>query len=73
MTLLEEDVNEHFVIRKISLEMIGDKKKKIVNHYQFTSWPDHGAPSSSGPLLEFMERINQTYTPYDGPMTVHCR
>uniref|UniRef100_A0A1X7UAN0 Tyrosine-protein phosphatase domain-containing protein n=2 Tax=Amphimedon queenslandica TaxID=400682 RepID=A0A1X7UAN0_AMPQE len=73
LTLLEESVNEHYTIRKLSIKMIGSNEKKTVDQYHFTSWPNHGTPSSSGPLLEFMDIVQQKYAPYDGPMVVHCR
>ena len=73
MTLLEESVNEHYTIRKLSIEMIGSDEKKTVDQYHFTSWPDYGTPSSPGPLLEFVGIVQQKYVPFDGPMVVHCR
>ncbi|KAL3319582.1 hypothetical protein Ciccas_001747 [Cichlidogyrus casuarinus] len=58
-----------------------------IRHYQFTAWPDYGAPDQAQPLLLFIRKVNQgraaiqqqiklnsrTRAPPEvGPTVVHC-
>ena len=44
-------------------------------HYWFIGWPDHGVPSSTEPVIDFLlesQRSRATFT-MPGPTVVHCR
>ena len=43
-----------------------------VQHYQFISWPDHGAPSTPLPVLGFLRHIRTAHPPSGPPLLVHC-
>lgn len=63
-------------------------QSRIVNHYAFHSWPDHGVPSDSSALLELLNTVQIEYAAtinrelgytnaYDTPIppppiVVHC-
>ena len=71
--LVEESKKNHQVMRTFTLSKVGIPEERIVKQYHFTSWPDYGAPSSPGPLLEFVDEVRSDYNPFEGPMVVHCR
>ena len=42
---------------------------RMITHYHFTSWPDHGVPEYGTPILAFHRRIRKDYKPCKG---THC-
>lgn len=34
-------------------------ESRIVSHWQFTSWPDYGVPSSAMAMLNFLQRVRE--------------
>ncbi|XP_077381997.1 tyrosine-protein phosphatase non-receptor type 6 isoform X2 [Festucalex cinctus] len=50
------------------------KHSRIVWHYQYMSWPDHGVPQEPGGVLSFLTQVNakQAEYPDAGPMIIHC-
>ncbi|XP_076254583.1 protein tyrosine phosphatase Meg2 isoform X2 [Rhynchophorus ferrugineus] len=67
-----EAVYGHFSVKTLSVETdpdyivttIGLTNKKTdevreVSHWQFTSWPDYGVPSSAKAMLQFLERVRR--------------
>uniref|UniRef100_A0A8C3E1I0 Tyrosine-protein phosphatase non-receptor type n=1 Tax=Corvus moneduloides TaxID=1196302 RepID=A0A8C3E1I0_CORMO len=51
-----------------------DELPRLVRHYQYFSWPDHGVPNEPGGVLSFLEQVNraQRSIPGSGPIVVHC-
>jgi len=46
-------------------------KERLIRHFNFLSWPDHGVPYPDA-LLSFVRKVNES-TPTDGrPVVVHC-
>lgn len=56
-----------------------------VSHWQFTSWPDYGVPSSAIAMLKFLQRVREKQAemvtamgdtwaghPRGPPLVVHC-
>ncbi|XP_054839785.1 tyrosine-protein phosphatase non-receptor type 20 [Eublepharis macularius] len=61
---------ECFIIRIIEIMNKRTQEKRIVQHLQFTTWPDHGTPRSSENLVKFvrfMRKVHKT-----GPVIAHC-
>ncbi|XP_033004330.1 tyrosine-protein phosphatase non-receptor type 20 isoform X2 [Lacerta agilis] len=59
-----------FIIRVIEVTKKQTLEMRSVHHLQFTSWPDHGTPTSSKDLVKFvryMRKIHQS-----GPIIAHC-
>ncbi|XP_040389182.1 tyrosine-protein phosphatase non-receptor type 11-like isoform X3 [Cygnus olor] len=52
-----------------------DERPRVVKHYQYFSWPDHGVPNEPGGVLSFLDQVNRTQRsiPDTGPIIVHCR
>ncbi|XP_077431618.1 tyrosine-protein phosphatase non-receptor type 6 isoform X1 [Vanacampus margaritifer] len=50
------------------------KHSRVVWHYQYLSWPDHGVPQEPGGVLSFLTQVNakQAEYPDAGPMIIHC-
>jgi len=48
---------------------------RTIYQYHFTAWPDKWVPKDPGPVLSFLEDINdkQTLIEDAGPIVVHCR
>ena len=68
--LTEENSGEAYIIRSFSLSK--GEELRTVQHFHFTSWPDHEAPDVNE-FLEFIQLVRKTRNPSDGPMVVHCR
>ena len=51
------------------------KQSRIIWHYQYMSWPDHGVPQEPGGVLSSLDQVNskQAEFPGAGPMIIHCR
>ena len=50
-----------------------DSRTRLVRHYQFTSWPDHGVPDSPVAALDFVKTVRSQVELHHGPIVVHCR
>ncbi|KAI6649734.1 hypothetical protein LOD99_6524 [Oopsacas minuta] len=59
---------------QVSEEMTGvtSDTQRRVTHFQFTGWPDFGAPLSASPLLTLVRKVRLAVNPTDGPILVHC-
>ena len=45
---------------------------KLIEHYQFTSWPDNLLPDNSSSLLSMHNKAFSNLS-LEGPILVHCR
>ncbi|XP_026779032.3 receptor-type tyrosine-protein phosphatase R isoform X2 [Pangasianodon hypophthalmus] len=63
---------EHYTVRTLTLKQGGQSRK--VQHYWYTSWPDHKTPDSTGPLLQLMTDVEESReaSEFHGPVIVHC-
>lgn len=59
----------------VGLCSLQDERPRLVKHYQYFSWPDHGVPNEPGGVLSFLDQVNraQRSIPDTGPIIVHCR
>lgn len=48
---------------------------RVLQHYWYTSWPDHKTPDSAMPLLQLMTDVetDRRTAAAAGPVIVHCR
>ena len=54
----------------------GLEEKLIVNHLQFTKWPNYGVPDSVGPISDFIKLVHQKANELeakDPELVIHCR
>ncbi|KRX17408.1 Tyrosine-protein phosphatase non-receptor type 11 [Trichinella nelsoni] len=65
-----------FAIRTLCLQKIvnDEAESRLVYHYQFLAWPDHGVPPNPGTVVNFLEEINQLESGMTDkrPLIVHC-
>lgn len=52
-----------------------DGQSRTVRQFQFTDWPEQGAPKSGEGFIDFIGQVHKTKEQFgqDGPITVHCR
>ena len=59
---------------KLRLERVSDPNLRFLTHFQYTSWPDFGAPVSPHSFLRFLSAVRATgilHKPHK-PAVVHC-
>ncbi|XP_069101709.1 tyrosine-protein phosphatase 99A-like isoform X3 [Argopecten irradians] len=65
----------HYTVRMFSLKNTKLKKQyseRIVYHFHYTEWPDHGVPDFTLPVLKFVQKSAYINPPGAGPIVVHC-
>lgn len=64
--------SEHYTTRSLTLKC--GNQTRSVQHYWYTSWPDHKTPDSAMPLLELMTDVetDRRSSAAMGPVIVHC-
>uniref|UniRef100_W5NH93 protein-tyrosine-phosphatase n=1 Tax=Lepisosteus oculatus TaxID=7918 RepID=W5NH93_LEPOC len=47
---------------------------RVVRHFHYTVWPDHGVPETTQSLIQFVRTVRDyiNRTPGSGPSVVHC-
>lgn len=52
-----------------------DGQSRTVRQFQFTDWPEQGAPKSGEGFIDFIGQVHKTKEQFgqDGPISVHCR
>ncbi|KAH8314778.1 hypothetical protein KR074_004649 [Drosophila pseudoananassae] len=79
------ECNEDYTVASLELRNIKTDEIRNVSHWQFTSWPDYGVPSSAMAMLNFLQKVRDkqaelvhalgdTWTghPRGPPIVVHC-
>ncbi|CAF5205855.1 unnamed protein product, partial [Rotaria magnacalcarata] len=46
--------------------------ERLVHHFHYTDWPDHGVPLFTLPVLSFIRRSSVCNPETGGPIVVHC-
>uniref|UniRef100_A0A803YNZ0 protein-tyrosine-phosphatase n=1 Tax=Meleagris gallopavo TaxID=9103 RepID=A0A803YNZ0_MELGA len=73
--MLSESVLPEWTIRefKICSEEQLDSTK-LIRHFHYTVWPDHGVPETTQSLIQFVRTVRDyiNRTPDTGPTVVHC-
>jgi len=64
---IESDLTQ----RTFKIYNIDTNETRIIYHFQYTEWPDHGLPSDRSLFLKLIENVNQTNVP-QAPILVHC-
>ncbi|KRZ88793.1 Tyrosine-protein phosphatase non-receptor type 11 [Trichinella sp. T8] len=61
LSLLIERMTPDFAIRTLRLQKIvnDEAESRLVYHYQFLAWPDHGVRPNPGTAVNVLEEINQ--------------
>ena len=45
----------------------------MIQQYHYTTWPDHGVPSHTLPVLRFIKKSADSNPADGGPVIAHCR
>ncbi|KAG9272106.1 receptor-type tyrosine-protein phosphatase beta [Astyanax mexicanus] len=73
--MLSESVLPEWTIREFKICSEDQLNySRIVRHFHYTVWPDHGVPETTQSLIQFV-RTTRDYinrTPGSGPTVVHC-
>ncbi|XP_025076031.1 tyrosine-protein phosphatase non-receptor type 2-like isoform X2 [Pomacea canaliculata] len=74
VTLIGEQDSTNFVQRWFTVEELATGIKREVVHFNYTTWPDFGVPSSPTAFLNFLKvvRAAGVLDPDVGPCVVHC-
>ena len=77
VTLISTSIYCDYVVRKLLLgNTTTSKESRLIYHFQFISWPDHGVPSHPLPMLNFLKTVHLTmYKKLNAthhPILVHC-
>ncbi|XP_064365629.1 phosphatidylinositol phosphatase PTPRQ isoform X1 [Dromaius novaehollandiae] len=70
ITKLMEDTQIDWTIRDLKIERHGDCM--MVRQCNFTSWPEHGVPETTAPIIHFVKLIRASRAHDTTPMVVHC-
>ena len=49
-----------------------DSHTRVISHYQYVTWPDHGVPETASPLLSLISVVMISWSVDKGPIIVHC-
>lgn len=78
VTMVKEDIMANYTIRNMKVKHLKLKKKKwycgerTVLQFHYTSWPDHGTPADTLPVLSFVRKSSSSNPPDGGPIIAHC-
>ncbi len=61
-----------YTVRTFSVQKEGSKEERILMHFHYTVWPDHGVPDHPTPLLHFVRKVASSNPTNAGPIVVHC-
>ncbi|XP_056002087.1 uncharacterized protein LOC125661665 isoform X2 [Ostrea edulis] len=70
--MIEEKEYAFHVVRHLTVINKELKKSRVVTHYHYTSWPDHGTPDPLCLVIFHNHVIKATTNQNDAPSVVHC-
>ncbi|KAG9280543.1 receptor-type tyrosine-protein phosphatase beta [Astyanax mexicanus] len=73
--MLSESVLSEWIIREFKISREGQLSyPRIVRHFNYTVWPDHGVPETTQSLIQFVRTVRDYIdrAPTSGPTVVHC-
>ncbi|XP_029383488.1 receptor-type tyrosine-protein phosphatase H isoform X2 [Echeneis naucrates] len=74
ITLRSEIQERNWTLREFNLKHKSTSEERMVKHFHFTAWPDHGVPLGTNVLIQFRELVRRHIEKEgDGaPTVVHC-
>ncbi|XP_067096256.1 receptor-type tyrosine-protein phosphatase beta-like isoform X2 [Osmerus mordax] len=74
VSTLERKRGPDYFITTIRLRHWGCPAERVITHYYYPVWPDHGVPKDASSLCVFTEHVRQHLDalPRLGPAVVHC-
>ncbi|KAF6040583.1 hypothetical protein EB796_001110 [Bugula neritina] len=71
VVLQSTDVWADYAIR--TLRVTKGSETRVIKHYNYIGWPDHGVPDDMGPFIIFYQKIKLATQRFkDRPLLVHC-
>ncbi|KAF8564950.1 hypothetical protein P879_09189 [Paragonimus westermani] len=58
---LDCQVEEHFTCSTLRLTNLQNKQHRLVEHYAYSSWPDHGVPHTTEGLQKLLVTVRTSY------------
>lgn len=59
-----------FLVR--TFKVTADNEERTICQFHYTTWPDHGVPSSVQPILELVRLMRDVQSSESRPILVHC-
>uniref|UniRef100_H3B8P7 protein-tyrosine-phosphatase n=1 Tax=Latimeria chalumnae TaxID=7897 RepID=H3B8P7_LATCH len=74
VTMGTETVLPEWTVRDFVLKNVKTNEKRKIQHFHFTSWPDHGVPETTELLINFrhLVREHMKQNLKNAPALVHC-
>ncbi|CAF3333766.1 unnamed protein product [Rotaria socialis] len=76
VTLVSTISYAYYVKRIFAIRSKNNRKRiafeRLVHHFHYTDWPDHGVPLFTLPVLSFIRRSSACNPETGGPIVVHC-
>ena len=74
VTCENREKNGNYIRTKLKLENGSDSNPRFLTHFQYTHWPDFGAPASPHSFLTFLSAVRATGILHDPrkPSVIHC-
>ena len=58
----------------MNITLQGNVTSRVVNHFQFTAWPENGAPEEGAGMIDLIGQVLRVQQQTgDKPIVVHCR
>ncbi|XP_069942232.1 receptor-type tyrosine-protein phosphatase T-like isoform X2 [Cherax quadricarinatus] len=68
VSVIKREQLPHFNVTAVQVSK--DGHNHTVQHYHYTSWPDHGIPNEAGSLAQMIRHFQRSH--YKGGTVVHC-
>ncbi|XP_072547508.1 receptor-type tyrosine-protein phosphatase H [Salminus brasiliensis] len=74
VTIQSEQKGKSWTLREFVVRHKDTSEERVVTHFHFTAWPDHGVPIGTEGLIHFRGIVRQHIEsfPFTGPTVVHC-
>lgn len=72
------DVHPHFKLTTMTLGRVDTKESRVIRHFWYDSWPDHGVPETTDSVVSFVHAIDEAKRQAEAeaggkiPTVVHC-
>ncbi|XP_061765342.1 receptor-type tyrosine-protein phosphatase H [Nerophis ophidion] len=74
ITIASEQQKPNWTLREFHVKHRNNLVERMVKHFHFTAWPDHGVPQGTDVLIQFRSLIRQHIEAQwnNAPIVVHC-
>ncbi|KAI6659947.1 hypothetical protein LOD99_14287 [Oopsacas minuta] len=73
VTFISQSRELDYVKTYFKVSLTQSMEYKLVTHYRYTTWPDHGVPSSPDPILKLIREVNSiNINSVNSPIIIHC-